>query len=206
MLTPKLCKPNSKVKQIVVASLYYTKATIRSVFVDHITEAYSILMAKFGPNLHFALCGDLNRLNINPILRISPNLKQLITVPTRKNSDAILDKIISTLEHYYLPPYTIPPLNNDSENGKPSDHLTVIFKPQHSMEDGKRNYKSIKIRPLTDSGMLQFGDWIRCQDWTNIFKQENAQSMKTDYFVFICNSKIKTVNSIPILPYFDTII
>ena len=67
LVTPKNVTKNCKVKNIIVASVYYTKATKRSEFIDHICESFSVLSAKYGPNLHFAICGDLNRLNIKPI-------------------------------------------------------------------------------------------------------------------------------------------
>ena len=146
MLTPKNVQNNSKVKNIAVASIYYTRATKRSDFIDHICEAFSILSSKYGPNLDFAICGDYNRLNINPILNLSPNLKQLISVPTRKNPDAILEGIISTLEYFYVPPFTISPLDNDKDkNGKPSDHLPVVFKPLGNLENPKLKYRTIKL-------------------------------------------------------------
>ena len=94
LVTPKNVTPTSKVKNIAVASIYYTKATKRSDFIDHICESFTLLSAKYGPNLHFAICGDFNRLRTGPILDMSPNLKQLVSVPTRKNPDAILENII----------------------------------------------------------------------------------------------------------------
>ena len=74
----------SKVKNIAVASVYYTEATKRSDFIYHVSEAFTLLSAKYGPNIYFAICGDFNRLNIKPILNLSPNLSHLISVPTRK--------------------------------------------------------------------------------------------------------------------------
>ena len=175
LVTPKNIPSNSKVKNIAVASIYYTKATKRSDFIDHISEAFAILSAKYGPNLHFAICGDFNRMNIKPILNLAPNLKQLITVPTRKNPDAILENIISTLEYFYLPPFTISPLENDQDkNGKPSDHLPVVFKPVHSLENTKMKYRIIKFRPLPQSGIDNFGEWIKNQSWSEIYEQKNA--------------------------------
>ena len=109
-----------------MASIYYAKRTKKKDFIDHICEAYNILMAKYGQGLHFILAGDYNKLNINPILDLSPTLSQVVHIPTRTNPDAILDKIISSLSKYYLPPTCLPPLDNDVDgNGKPSDHLIV---------------------------------------------------------------------------------
>ena len=75
LLTPKV-QTNHEVKHIAVASIYYTKKTKARDFIDHICEAYNILMFKYGQGLQFIISGDMNRLNINPILALSPNLVQ----------------------------------------------------------------------------------------------------------------------------------
>jgi hypothetical protein len=90
LLTPKI-QVNKEVKHIAVASIYYAKRTKRKDFVDHICEAYNVLSAKYGRGLHFIISGDFNRLNINPILNMSPLLKQVVSVPTRNNPEATLD-------------------------------------------------------------------------------------------------------------------
>ena len=163
------------VKNIAVASVYYTKATKRSDFIDHISEAYTLLSAKYGPNLDFAICGDFNRLNIKPIHNLTPTLKQLVSVPTIKNPDAILENIISTLEYFYLSPFTISPLDNDEDkNGKPSDHLPVVFKPINDIENSQKQYRTIKFRPLPQSGLDEFGKWIKNQNWEEIYSLETA--------------------------------
>ena len=175
LVIPKNLAGNSRVRKIAVASVYYTKATKRSEFIDHISEAYTLLSAKFGPNLDFAICGDFNRLNIKPILNLSPNLKQLVTVPTRRNPDAILENIISTLEYFYLAPFTISPLDNDeNKNGKPSDHLPVVFKPIDDIANCRNKYRTIKFRPLPQSGLDQFENWIKEQNWSEIYDLETA--------------------------------
>ena len=175
LITPKNVNPGSKVRNIAVASMYYTKATKRATFIDHICETFNILSAKYGPNLHFAVCGDMNRLNINPILSLSPALKQLITVPTRKNPDATLENIISTLEYFYISPYTITPLENDEDkSGKPSDHLPVVFKPMSCNETRRLKYRTVKYRPVTESGLKHFGDWLETQTWSEILESETA--------------------------------
>ena len=112
------------------------------------------MSAKYGPNLHFAICGDMNRFNINPVLSLSPTLKQLIDVPTRKNPDVILENIISTLEYFYIPPFRIQPLDSDADKTcKPSDHLPVVFKPININENKPQKYRVVKYRPITESGL-----------------------------------------------------
>ena len=46
LLTPKNVNMNSKVKNIAVSSVYYTKATKRSDFIKHNSEAFTLLSAK----------------------------------------------------------------------------------------------------------------------------------------------------------------
>ena len=102
-------------------------------------------------------------------------LKQLVTVPTRRNPDAILENIISTLQYFYLAPFTISPLDNDeNKNGKPSDHLPVVFKPIDDITTSRNKYRTIKFRPLPQSGIDQFENWIKDQNWSEIFDLETA--------------------------------
>ena len=111
LLTPKYRSPQSKVKHIAVASVYYSSTqTRKSDFLDHITESYNLLCAKYGSDLKFLILGDINRLNIKPILNLSPDLHQVVKVITRTNPDATLDVIITNISALYQPPTTLPPL------------------------------------------------------------------------------------------------
>ena len=174
LLTPKI-QVNPDVKYIAVASVYYAKRTKRKAFIDHICETYNLLLAKYGQGLQFVIAGDFNRLNINPILDLSTSLSQVVQIPTRKNPDAILDKIITTLAKYFLPPTTLPALDNDLEGkGKPSDHLIVIMKPICQSEQPKPKKKTITFRPLPESGMLELKNWLLTEPWVNLYQAENA--------------------------------
>ena len=136
-----------------------------------------MLLAKYGQGLHFIIAGDFNRLNINPILNMSPSLVQVVKVPTRMNPAATLDKIITTLSKYFLDPSTLPPLDNDIEgNGKPSDHLIVVMKPICQSEQSKPKMKTIKFRPLPESGMLEMKSWLQTESWSEFYKSETAHT------------------------------
>ena len=175
LLTPKAGGSKANIKHIAVCSYYYTQKTKRSEFIDHISEAFNILSAKYGPGLHFILAGDTNRLNLKSILNLSPRLKQLVKVPTRNNPDAILDTIISTLGIYYQDPFTVPPLDSDSNTqGKHSDYLIVLMKPINAKEPKKKVFKTVTFRPLPESGLFQFGVWLRSQKWESIYGATNA--------------------------------
>ena len=193
LLTPKNSFSSSKIKKIVVASLYYTNSTKRSEFLDHISESYNILKAKFGENVGFILAGDLNRLKIGPILNLSPDLKQVVCTITRRNPDAILDKIITNLHMFYHHPFTLEPLDNDKEGvGKPSDHLIVVMEPLSSDKPvQKKNYKSITYRPFPDSGIREMGRWVQSQQWMEIYALKNAHE-KAEKFESMLWDKIET--------------
>ena len=175
LLTPKAGGSRANIKHIAVCSYYYTENTKRSEFVDHISEAFNLLSAKYGPGLHFILAGDTNRLNLKSILNLSPKLQQLVQTPTRRNPDATLDTIISTLGLYYLSPFTLPPLDNDADkDGKPSDHLIVVMKPINANEPKRKIFKSVTFRPLPESGLFQFGVWIKNQKWETVMGATTA--------------------------------
>ena len=99
-------------------------------------------------------------------------------VPTRRNPDAILEKIITNLQLYFHPPETLEPLNNDEGNlGKPSDHLTVIMRPLSNENPmNPKMYRTISYRPFPDSAVREMGQWIQSESWKDIFKLENANS------------------------------
>ena len=92
LLTPKHTSPQSKVKYIAVASIYYRgpKSTKKDELFDHIAQTFHFLSSKYGSNIHFVIAGDTNRLNLSPITNLSPNLKQEVKVFTRLNPPAIL--------------------------------------------------------------------------------------------------------------------
>ena len=192
VLTPKSDLSQSKMKYIAVASLYYTVATKRSEFLDHISEAYHTLCAKYGSNLKFIISGDFNRLKYKPILNLSADLKQVVTIPTRLNPDAILDLIFTNLHSYYHLPTTLPPLSNDEgNNGSPSDHLPVLMEPISNVNPSQtKRYKVITYRPFPDSGIREMGQWIQAQSWKEIYRLSSAHD-KAEKFENMLMEKVE---------------
>ena len=83
LLTPKQISPTSIIKRIVVASIYSKPdSRKKTLLLDHIAETYHLLSSKYQDGLHFILAGDTNDLKLDPILNLSPNLKQVVTCPT----------------------------------------------------------------------------------------------------------------------------
>ena len=164
LLTPKHTTPQCKVKHVAVASIYYRgpKSTKKDELFDHIAETFYFLSYNYGSNIQFVIAGDTNQLNLSPITDISPNLKQKVKVFTRLNPPAILDPIITTLGKWYQSPVTKPPINPNKDGGKPSDHLIVLMLPFVSaFQIPPRVYTTVETRPLTQSGVQRFSEWVR---------------------------------------------
>ena len=174
LLTPRNTKPTNQFSHIVVASIYYRgpKSTRKDALFDHIAQCYHYLMAKYGNGLQFIIAGDTNRLNLSPILNLSPALKQVVQVPTRLNPDVTLDPIITTMSRLYLPPITKPPIDNDQDKqGKPSDHLVVLMYPINAQVGmPPRTKRLVSYRPLPESGIQKMGAWVQKQSWKEIYQ------------------------------------
>ena len=92
LVTPKN-NTSRKLRYIAICSLYYRgpKSTKKQELYDHIAQTFHYLSAKYGSQIEFILAGDTNRLNLRPILSLSPRLVQAGKVATRLNPEVILD-------------------------------------------------------------------------------------------------------------------
>ena len=75
----------------------------------------------------------------------------------------------------YSVPMIVPPVPPDDPlSGVPSDHSTVVATPlaQDSARES-RDYVVKTYRPLPESGILEFGEWICSEDWRNIPENVN---------------------------------
>ena len=119
----------SKIQKIVVGSIYCKPdSRKKSLLLDHISQVYNTLSSKYKNGLHWILCGDTNDLKLDSILDLNSNFRQVVQDPTRLDPPRILDPIITTLSGYYQKPECLPPLDADPDtNGKPSDHLMVVY-------------------------------------------------------------------------------
>ena len=183
LLTPKSNRATKHIKHIAAASIYYRgpKSTKKEQLFDHIAQTYHLLSAKYGHGLHFIIAGDTNRLNLSPILNLSPSLSQCVKVPTRLDPPRILDPVITTLHKYYTEPVTKPPLlNDDDKNGKPSDHLVVLMYPLSSrLQCPRPERKIVECRPLPQSGIEKLGRWLQVQTWREIYDSPDVHSKAT---------------------------
>ncbi len=106
-------------------------------------------------------------------------MKQIINSPIHGRNT--LDLILTDLHDYYLPPKPLPPL------GK-STHISVGWEPLPTHPaPAQTQYR--KYRPITDSGLREFGQWIVNHSWEEVrtaasveHKWENYTNTVTDAY------------------------
>ena len=105
----------------------------------------------------------------------------------------MLDPIITTLARYYQVPKVLPPLDPDPDcDGKPSDHMMVVFSPINAISNKPlKTEKRIKFRPLTEEGMKKMEGWLKNEDWKQILDQSCA------------NLKANTLQNLLISKYYE---
>ena len=169
-----LMKPkttSATVKNIIVCSFYSPPNKKRnSKMADHIVSTLHMLYTRY-PESGLILGADKNGMDIRPILNSGLRLRQMVTNSTRHGQ--ILDIIIMNLSGYYKTPVIVPPLQpDDNITAKPSDHSVPVCYPHTDRyRPAERNYKVIKYRPLPDSALRKFGNWIVKEDWSTISDQ-----------------------------------
>ena len=109
----------------------HKRSKFKTTLINHINEAFNVLIRKYTRGLHFIFGADANHLNLNPILDMRPDMRSLVEDFTRLGPPpAMLDPIISTLGSYYQRPVCYPPLEADEGSwGVPGDHLIVKMVP-----------------------------------------------------------------------------
>lgn len=167
-LTLKPHNPMDNIENIAMASSKYKTATI-----NHIIDTIHLLRSQYDNRVNYLISGDLNQLKFDRILESYGPLRQIITFGTRKS--AILEKIITDLHTLYQPPQCLPPLQVDEEkDGKDSDHNIAILAPILITNNRKREKRpAVKTRPLPESGVSKFTQFIGIHGWEEVLGEEN---------------------------------
>ena len=158
-----LIKPKThetKFKKIIICSFYSPPSKGKnSVLSDYIITTLHSLYAKYPESAIF-LGGDRNQMNIQPLLNCGLKLKQMVCQKTRGNS--ILDIIVMNTGSLYHNAIIAPPINpDDPKSGVPSDHFVPICIPHTDRYSRPpRNDRIIRYRPLPESAIKNFGQWI----------------------------------------------
>ena len=200
-------KHNTVVKVFIFCGIYSkpsskTKTTLN----DHIAQNFHILKMKHD-NVKFFFLGDFNDHKPDTILKLSPQLRQIVHYPTCGSS--ILDLIITDAHTLYYPPIPEHPLAPDDPSAAaPSDHYGNLLFPRNIQGiRNNRQYQFVKIRPITQSQLTALGKWIVQEDWLSL-KSENDTNKKLDLFtdmVMTMLDKVAPTKSIKITSPIATI-
>ena len=205
LMRPK--KTTASIKEFIVGSFYSPPHSKKnSKLLDHLLSTVHFLLSKY-PNAGVILGGDKNDLNLSPLLSGIPKLKQLVTKPTHKSK--ILDVILTNMHALYSVPVITPPVPPDDWNyGVPSDHSTPVATPlaqKSSANAGRREYITRIYRPLPESGVREFGEWICSEEWGDI-SENISPSEQVQEFESIMTTKLNDIlpqKSVKLNPFFD---
>ena len=158
----------AKFKNIIACSFYSPPSKKKnSKMADHIVSTLHMLLSKYPESAIF-LGADKNDMDISPILKCGLKLRQVVDKSTRKGR--ILDVLIMNTSGLYKSPIIAPPIQaDDPSTGQPSDHCVPVCIPHiDRYTPPRRNYRLIKYRPLPQSSIRRFGEWIVAQSWDTI--------------------------------------
>ena len=190
LMRPK--KTTSKIREIIVAAFYSPPRSRKNAkLLDHLMSTTHFLLSKY-PNAGLVLGGDKNNLNISTLLTGIPRLKQIVTKFTHKNK--VLDVILTNMHSLYSVPIIAPPVPPDDPLcGVPSDHSTPIATPLTlDSVNQPREYVYRTYRPLPESGVREFGEWICNEEWGGIPENVNPTEQVLA-FETIVNTKLDAI-------------
>ena len=99
-----------------------------------------------------------------------PKCKQIVTKYTYQNRK-IHDILLTNMSQFYALPFVVPAVQVDVPgHGVPSDHDMAVAVPLGEAGEGAvtREYTVKSSRPMPDSGVRRFGQWVTQEDWTRI--------------------------------------
>ena len=105
---------------------------------------------------------------IQAIVDALPKCKQIVTRCTYKNRK-IQDVILTNMSQLFAIPFIAPAVQPDvPAQGVPSDHDMAVAVPLAGAGEGAvtREYSMKSSRPLPDSGIREFGQWITKERWS----------------------------------------
>ena len=174
--------PESMFKTIIICSFYSPPAKGKnSSLADHIVTTLHMLCTRY-PESGLILGADKNGMDISPILNCGLRLRQVVNKVTRGRKT--IDIIMMNMFSHYESPIIAPPIQaDDPKRGVASDHSVPLCYPHTDpFTRPPRTYKVIDFRPLPQSSIDKFGQWITHESWSNITENmsPSEQAMKLD--------------------------
>ena len=166
---------NEKAKyRVIIAVAFYSppRSRKRSELLDNIISNCQVLITKY-PNAVLVIGGDRNEMSISPLLDSLPRMRQIVTKNTCNGK--VLDVLLISIPELYQLPLIVPSVQADDPNhGVPSDHNTVIAQPLDGLCQNKNEYSIKYVRPLPESGIIEFGQWLTLENWDCIKDEEST--------------------------------
>ena len=179
-----LAKPkaaSAKFKKIILCSFYSPpRSRVRNILKDHIIGTLQRLVVKY-PDCGILIGGDRNKMDISALINNNLKLRQIVTKPTRKKE--ILDVLLTNLFPFYNSPVIIPPVQPDIPGqGVASDHSVPLCIPHTDpCNPPAREYRTIISRPLPESKIRSFGQWLVVEQWDEV-RNASDPSQKVKVF------------------------
>ena len=172
---------NDLIENIAIGSFYVSPTSkYKTATINHIIETIHLLRSQYDNRINFICGGDLNRLKIDRILDSYGPLRQIITAGTR--CSAILENIITDLHTLYQEPECLAPLQVDEDKaGEDSDHNIVLLPPITINNNRKRVKRSVVTRPLPQSGMDKFSQFIWSHSWDEVLGEQNIDEKVNNF-------------------------
>ena len=173
--------PSARFKKIIICSFYSPPSKKRNTkMADHIVSTLQMLSSRY-PDCGVIIGADKNSMDIRPILSCGLRLRQVVDLSTRQGE--VLDIIIMNLSSYYKSPIIAPPLQpDDPKKAKPSDHSVPVCAPHTDRyKPAARNYRIIKYRPMPESSVHRFGEWIVNENWDSINSEMSANQQSVTF-------------------------
>lgn len=137
--------------------------------IEHIITTADIIKIRL-PSSKLVICGDFNELDVGDMLA-HLSLKQVVDFPTHGQNT--LDLIMTDLADLYLPPQPLPPMGR-------SPHLSVLWSPTPTTSLPRVSTVTT-YRPLTESALRQFGQWITNYPWIEVITAEDVNTKWENY-------------------------
>ena len=195
LLTPKNVSHDSQIQKIACCAVYSKPSSKKkTLLLDHISDTYNLLGAKYGRGLHYIIAGDTNDLKLDNILSLDNRFVQVVKKWTRMDPPAILDPVIMTLSKFYQEAECLEPLDSDQDkDGVRSDHRIVVCRPITVINNNSvRQTRTVTVRPFPQSGLDKFRDWFIDQTWEDVYNKESAHE-KAEIFQKILVNKVDEI-------------
>eukprot|EP00057_Strongylocentrotus_purpuratus_P013235 XP_011667709.1 PREDICTED: uncharacterized protein LOC100890752 [Strongylocentrotus purpuratus] len=155
----------SKARILFVCAVYYPpQSPLKDEIIDSLQFMVDHLKSQH-PDAKFMILGDFNDLNTAP-LHDELGFQQIVSKPTRGHN--ILDKVFTDSSELYKKPVVTSPIST-------SDHRTIIIDPINVILNSAP--RKTTIRPMRDSNIRTFGQWLTSEDWTCLNKCRDAVEM-----------------------------